>query len=366
MNLMKSKVKGFQRFGVSIILTIIILMTGMASAQDFQETVQQLPQDPAKEFARPLTDAFGANINTGWLNNAPKATRMGLDFKIGLVAMGAFIDKDAAIFVLLNTLFPFQGSEATQIANTIPGFGSLPAETQQEILRHIAYTGLEADVDGPTFFGSKDENVVVSVREQQINIDGTDYTVPSQEIPLDEIRGILQDPGIFPLIAPQLSIGTLYGTQATLRYIPKTRFVDELGKVEYIAAGLQHNPLVWFSNPMPVDFSAAFFYQQINIENTAKIKSTAFGINVSKTIGGFIAGFTPYAGFMYEESKMNIDYEYIIDPSLPPIEFKFDIEGANKTRFILGFSVTLVGLNIYADYNFSKVNTLNLSVLYGF
>lgn len=363
MKLKKSEVKGFKRFGVNIILTIIILLTGMISAQDFQETIQQLPQDPAKEFARPLTDAFGANINTGWLSNAPKATRMELDFKIGLVAMGAFIDKDALIFQLLNTLFPFQESQATQIANTILD----PTDPNwQAVKDYILSNELQTDVSGPTFFGSTDENVVVSVPQQQINVGGINYTVPSQEIPLDEVSGILQDPGIFPLLAPQLSIGTLYGTQATLRYIPKTRFVDELGTVEYIAAGLQHNPLVWFANPLPIDFSAAFFYQQINIENLAKVKSTAFGVNVSKTIGGFIAGFTPYAGFTFEDTKMSIDYEYVIDPNLPPIEFKFDIEGANKTRFILGFSVTLIGLNIYADYNFSNVNTLNLSVLYGF
>jgi len=204
------------------------------------------------------------------------------------------------------------------------------------------------------------------VKQQNIVINGQSYEVPEQTVPLYGITGILQNPGIFPTIAPQLSIGTIYGTQATLRYIPKTRFVDELGKIEYLAWGIQHNPLVWFNNPLPVDFSLAFFSQRINIENLAKTTSTAFGLNVSKTIGGFIAGFTPYAGFMYEKTNMDVEYEYYIDPNIPPIVLDFEIEGANKARFILGFNVTLVGLNIYADYNFSNVNTLNLSVLYGF
>lgn len=360
----KNRKKSLPELLLILFAAILILKTGLLQAQDFQDAITKLPEDPAKEFVRPLTDAFGANINTGWLSNAPKATRMGFDFKIGLVAMGAFIDKDAEIFRLLDALFPFQGSEAEQIANTIPGLD--PAD-RAAVIAYIAYNGLQTDVGGPTFFGSTDENVVVSVVDQQITVNGNNYSVPAQDIQLDEVRGILQNPGIFPLLAPQVSIGTLYGTQATLRYIPKTRFVDELGKVEYIAWGVQHNPLVWFANPFPVDFSLAFFTQRITIEDLAKIKSTAFGINVSKTLGGFIAGFTPYAGFMYEETTMDIEYEYVIGPPpIPPIVFDFEIKGANKNRFILGFAVTVVGLNIYADYNFSKVNTANLSVMYGF
>jgi len=102
----KNIIKGFGRFGNIIVLTIIILMTGRINAQNLESTLQSLAGDPAKEFVRPLADAFGADINTGWLSNAPSATRLGLDFRIGVVAMGAFIDKDAEIFRLLDILFP--------------------------------------------------------------------------------------------------------------------------------------------------------------------------------------------------------------------------------------------------------------------
>jgi hypothetical protein len=74
---------------VKLIMLAMILLTGLSSlAQDFQDAMRSLPEDPAKEFARPLTDAFGADINTGWLSNAPSATILGFDFRIGLVAMG--------------------------------------------------------------------------------------------------------------------------------------------------------------------------------------------------------------------------------------------------------------------------------------
>jgi hypothetical protein len=345
----------------------MILLTGLSSlAQDFQDAMRSLPEDPAKEFARPLTDAFGADINTGWLSNAPSATILGFDFRIGLVAMGAFIDKDAEVFVLLDLFFPLTDSQASMVAQSIQGITN---EERNEIKDQLTNPEnplrLKSSTVGPTFFGSKDDYVVVSIPDQEINVGGNTYNIPAQDLPLEQVRGILQDPGIFPLLAPQLSIGTLYGTQATFRYIPKTRFIDELGKVEYIAGGLQHNPLVWFANPLPIDFSVVFFYQQITIEDMAKVKSTAFGLNVSKTLGGFIAGFTPYAGFLIEETKMDINYEYEIIPG-NPLVFDFEIEGANKNRFIMGFGLTLLGLNIFADYNFSSVNTLNLSVMYGF
>ncbi len=353
---------------LQIALILAMLFAGeVLKAQDLEETLQQLPEDPAKEFVRPLTDAFGANLNTGWLSNAAKASVSGLDFKIGLVGMGAFIDKDQEIFILLDQFFPLTESQALNIAQTIPGFGNLPAGEQSAILARLLTVPLKSETSGPTVFGSEDEYVTVQFPLQTIEANGNQYQIPAQVLEITPVTGILQDPGIFPTVAPQLSIGTLYGTQATIRFLPSSRYIDELGKISYFGWGIQHNPLVWFKNPLPVDFSVAFFNQRLKIEDLAEASGMAFGINVSKTFGGFVGSITPYAGFMIEKTTMDIEYEYqVLPPPAPPIVFDFEIEGANKNRFIVGLGFNVVGLNILADYNFSEVNTLNLSVLYGF
>lgn len=365
---------GWIRSGKKIFQNALILaVVGIGSAlyaQDLGGTLEQLPEDAAKEFVRPLTDAFGANLNTGLLGNAAKASVLGLDFKLGLVFMGAFIDKDQAIFVLLDQFFPLTRSQAELVAQNIAGFSSLPASEQEAILNALTSAEgiqLKSTTTGPTIFGSEDNYVKVTIPAQQIEVGGKQYSITSEAvIELNEVQGLLQDPGIFPTLAPQLSLGTLYGTQATVRFLPKIKISDEIGKLSYLAVGVQHNPLVWFANPLPVDLSLAFFYQNLKIEDLAKATSTAYGINVSKTFGGFIASFTPYAGFMLEKTETDIDYEFYPIPGGPPITFDFTIESANKNRFILGMGLNLFGVNLLADYNFSKVNTLNLSVLYGF
>lgn len=356
--------KGEMFLHIAMILAMLFAGESL-KAQDLEETLEQLPQDPAKEFVRPLTDAFGANLNTGWLSNAAKASVSGLDFKIGLVFMGAFIDKDKDVFIVLDQFFPLTESQATAVAQST---GAPPQDIPAIVAQLTDPSGirLKSTTSGPNIFGSEDENVTVELDEQTIQVGGTSYLIPRQVLQVTEVQGILQDPGIFPTVAPQLSIGTLYGTQATLRYLPNTRYVDEIGKISYFAWGIQHNPLVWFKNPLPLDFSLAFFHQNLKIEDLADTRSTAFGVNVSKTFGGFVGSITPYGGFMIEKTEMDINYQYTPIPGGPPIVFDFTIEGANENRFILGLGLNVIGLNILADYNFSEVNTLNLSVLYGF
>lgn len=364
------RIKKAERFLHTAMILAMLFTAQILNAQDLEGTLEQLPRDAAKEFVRPLTDAFGANLNTGLLGNAAKASVLGLDFKLGLVFMGAFIDKDQDIFILLDQFFPLTESQALLVAQKIPGFDQLPASERTAILNALTSPDgikLQSKTTGPTIFGSEDDHVTVSIPAQQIEVEGKQYDITSEAVlELTEVQGLLQDPGIFPTLAPQLSIGTVYGTQATLRFLPKIKIADEIGKLSYLALGIQHNPLVWFENPLPVDLSLAFFYQTLKIEDLAKATSTAFGINVSKTFGGFIASFTPYAGFMLEKTETDIDYEFYPIPGGPPIKFDFSIESANKNRFILGVGLNLFGVNVLADYNFSKVNTLNLSVLYGF
>lgn len=60
-----------------------------------------------------------------------------------------------------------------------------------------------------------------------------------------------------PLAAPQFSFGTVFGTMASVRFLPNVK-MGELGELSYFGFGLQHNPAVFLPIPLPVDLSAAF------------------------------------------------------------------------------------------------------------
>jgi hypothetical protein len=55
------------------------------------------------------------------------------------------------------------------------------------------------------------------------------------------VHGLLEDLPALPLFAPQLTVGTIYGTQASFRFVP-TYDVTDLGDFKYFGFGLQHNP----------------------------------------------------------------------------------------------------------------------------
>ncbi len=363
----KNRSRGSWVYGL-IALLLMSFSLGAQDGSEAEKTLRRLPTGPSEEFFQPLVDAFGANLNTGWVNLSPEAMFLGLKLKVGIVGMGAFVDPDEEVFQLLDVIFPFQEGEARAIANSIPGLSPTEREAVvQSLLDPNSPNQLMADVTGPNFFGPEDQAMVVTVKQQTITVNNQTYVVPQQQLVFNDVRGIIQDPGIFPTVAPQLSIGTVYGTQATLRWLPNITLNDEVGELGYFGFGIQHNPAVWFEDPLPVDIGLSFFTQKLNIGggDVLDVTTTAFGFQLSKTFGGFVASLTPYGGFLLEKSEMKANYDYEIAPGIV-IPIEFELEGANKNRVILGVGASIVGLNAFLDFNISEVNTVNFTVMYGF
>ncbi len=361
------RLTGFVKQMICFMLPLLLLTAPLlAQGSDVDETAKKLPKGPSEEFFQPLVNAFGANLNSGWINNAPEAKFVDFTIKVGVVGMGAFIDPDEEVFQLLDIVFPFREQDARTLAAQTPGFAGLSPQEQENIVQAILQSEIMADVNGPTVFGNDDASVVVNTKATTIMVNGQPVTVPASSIVLGDVRGILNNPGIFPSFAPQLSVGTVYGTQATVRWLPRITIDGDVGDLKYFGFGVQHNPAVWFSNPLPVDLSFSFFTQHLEIgTGVLDVNTTAFGANVSKTFGNFLASVTPYAGFLIESSTMKADYDYEIAPGLI-VPIQFELDGENKSRATVGLGASLLGINLFADYNFSNVNTASLTVMYGF
>jgi len=161
-----------------------------------------------------------------------------------------------------------------------------------------------------------------------------------------------------------LSVGTVYGTSAALRYLPKLKLGDL--DFEYTGFGVMHNPGIWFPNPLPVDLAVGFFTQSMDVGGVFAASSTSFGVYASRSFGFSLLNITPYAGFGFEKSDVEVTYTQTISglPEYPPYseEISFKLEGANKTRITIGASLKLLAININADYNISEYNTASLGV----
>jgi len=376
--------------GWMAMLTLAAFLFAVASpaaAQDeegeIEETLKQLTQQAATGYLAPIITPIGIDLNGGWFHKAPPAKMFGLSLELGLVGMLTTVPDDVVrTFSVTDTTFQFGDQQAWDLVTAI-GIGD--ATVEQALFDQIKDQNFSVSIHGPNIMGASDDEI-------EIDFSGADVTFIDPNTLLERTEtlgadtwalgvgglGFLEDLSFVPLAAPQLSVGTVFGTRATVRYIPTINlssipgaslFLDEdFGKISYFGFGLQHNPGVFLPTPLPLDVAVAFYTQTFKIgEEFFKVKTTAFGVNASKKLGIGPINITPYAGFMLEKSTIDIAYTYEVESLLGSpqnIDIALHFEGENKSRIILGLSVKLLLFNINADYNIGKWNSYTVGIMF--
>jgi hypothetical protein len=331
--------------------------------RSLQETLSILSEDAAREYISPISSAFGADLNGGWFHKTPPAKILGFDLELGFVGMGAYFPQDKKSFSV-DGAFRFNATEANKIID-MSGLNLNPIE--RNLLFGILTTeSHDVNISGATVIGSSLDSLRISLPADTyagLPMPATVVTLPVTGF------GDLANINFLPLVAPQFSIGTVFGTQALFRYIPDVQLNEDLGKFQYFGFGIQHNPGVWMSNPLPIDFAGSFFTQTLKIGSLFRTTTTSYGLNISKRLGLSALNITPYAGFMYETANMEVTYEVVAENVPNPGEtfrekVNFTIEGENRTRFTIGIGIRLLLFNINADYNFGRYNSFTAGLVF--
>jgi len=388
---MKRILTSFPRWMAMFTLAAFLFAaTSPATAQnndeggEIEETIKQLTQRAAEGYLAPVVTPIGMDLNGGWFHKAPPAKLFGLSMELGLVGMATTVPDDVVrTFSVTDNTFQFSDEQAWDLVDALP---IIDQNIRQSLFDQIKDQQFTVSIHGPNIMGAPDEEI-------QIDFSGADVTYPDPYNPgqfltdtlgadtwaLTGIGGLsfLEDLSVVPLAAPQLSVGTVFGTRATIRYIPTINlssipgaslFLDEdFGNISYFGFGLQHNPSVLLQIPLPVDVAVAFYTQTFKIgEDFLTAKTTAWGLNASKQLGIGPINITPYAGFMLEKSTIDIAYQYVIEGLGTPQEIDIDLhfEGENKSRLTLGLSVRLLLFNINADYNIGKYKSYTVGVMF--
>lgn len=196
---------------------------------------------------------------------------------------------------------------------------------------------------------------------------------------------------------PQLIIGSFYGTELLVRFIPKINLGSMIGDFGFWGIGLNHNFTNYLFKNIPGDnpFDAVFqiVYQSTALENTvgvtnAKLNANAdmlnLNLHLSKNLSKHI---NIYAGSSYEKININSTYKYYL-----PVEVQWQLkllEWPNYTptpgypgdqnpqtaivklndsqfKFSFGLSAEFYNIILSTDFNISKVNIWGLSIGYKF
>jgi len=289
----------------SIYLLLFLLSTIPIIAQDFEDYVSSYTGINGKGYMKPLADAFGANVNSGFFHDA-RIPLLGVNVYFGVVGMTAFISDDSRTF------------EATT------GEFFSPEQTAKV----------------PTIFGST----------QSLKVDGTGGTQFSFPGGLNISK--------VPIAVPQLTIGAIAGTDFTLRYI-QLNVDDNFGDIKVLGVGARHSidqylPLV------PIDIAFGVYYQTFDIGNI--IEASAMLISAQASYSTPVVTF--YGGLGYETSNMDISYD--VGTELDPEKIKFEVDATNSIRLTLGAALKLGFFILHTDYNLASQNVWAVGLGFNF
>jgi hypothetical protein len=365
---------------VTLVCSLTVFAQDNNGGSDLEKQLQKLSGSAGQSYVGPVSNGFGTNLNGGLFHGAPAAKIFGIDIEIGLVAMGTPFKDEAKTFTTEGT-FRFDQAQAAQIVNQNP---SIPAAARNAVINQIVSQDYKAKIQGPTALGktfnsdhpSIDNQIYVTFLANDVIVNGTSYHLNQAAPEGLGIGGIdgLNNLSFLPLGAPQVTLGTVYGTQVAIRYLPAMKLPGDagsaIGKVKYSGFGMQHNPGVWLKTPLPVDFAVSFFSQKLTIDPYLEAKGSSYGLTVSKcfSAAGLVSA-TPYVGFAIEKSSMNFKYQAsdslkVNGITLPPPQVEFSLDGANTSRFTVGASFKLLFININADYNFGKYKSFTGGVMF--
>ena len=294
-------------FGLAIIVALLFAGVSTAAAQsDFEAAIGQYSEAQVKGYVQPFADLFSANMNSGhyYYAGIPKA---GLTLRLEIVPMGAMVADDQKEYDL-----------------PLPWGGTGKA---------------------PTIFG---------------NPDGASFQNPAGGSPYIATGGIINS-DVMPFIVPQLRVGSVFGTEGTIRWMSTAAFSSEtFPTTELFGFSVRHSISQWF-DAIPLDLAVGYFYDKLTTQDLIDFNSSAFGVQAGKSFG--VAGV--YGGIQWETSTMKLNYTYVDPYSSVSQSVATEFETANTIRFTVGGSLSFGFMALFADANFSAVTNFSGGIAFG-
>ena len=279
---------------------LFLAATGYAQS-DLEKTLQQFNSTQVTGYIQPLADLFGANMNAGMFHDA-EIPRGGFHFSFELVGMGAMVGDNQKKYTL------------TPDNPNIPPFSTA------------------------TMFGGKADSVVNGPFKYKGIADGFVNT------------------SIFPLGAPQITIGDIYGTRAIIRLVA-TPSMKGFPSATLWGLGLQHS-ISQYVPAVPVDIAAHLFYSQFRFGDLVSFNGTSIGVEASKSLSVLRL----YGGLAWEKSSMEVKYTPV-NATSPAVDITMN--GANNFRATIGLGLHLAFFSIFADANFGSVTNFSAGIGFG-
>jgi len=393
-------------------------MTVVQVVRDFGGELFSINSVP---YLEPLVNLLNATANARTFHSAEVFKDNTFTVKIGVHGMGAFVRADQRTYTpqipRVSILDAVGGalSSGAITGNVLTGQIVIrdTAKLAGFALRALMDEGLrDGNVvipeSAPTFFGSIRPTIQIPKeyfnRRLQQGLGGLQLSPAALRSLQDAISRLPNEvalpPGqnmmLLPLSVPQVELGTLFGTELLMRYIPALNWGNNIGQFGFWGLGLKHSLSQYLTNA-PFELAAQGLIQSTSLTNTIGVtgarleaNATTYSLNLhaSKRWGFFEV----FGGLSYDRFDIRADYtftlpfelqvqlnllrpvdrngtiEYIADPANGyPGDTQPQTRGASLSaqnlRWTAGVSVYVGSLSIFADFNQSSFTNVASSMI---
>ncbi|HJX71440.1 MAG TPA: DUF6588 family protein [Bacteroidales bacterium] len=284
---------------ISLFSLTFFFSFSIATSQDIEELVSKYTENNGKGYMQPLADAFGATFNTGLFHSA-RMKKLGFQAYLGVVASTAFISDKRTTF---------------------------DATTQ-------GFTDPEITAEAPTVFGPT----------ESVNVNGpggTVYVFPAG-----------MNVKMIPFAIPQLSIGSVYGTDLTFRFIT-FNLGEDFGDLNVFGWGVRHS-ISQYLKELPVDIALGVYNQSFKVGDIVSANAWLVSAQASKRV----MLFTFYGGLGYENTKLDLEYTNEEED----VDIAFDLTGKNSIRLTAGVTFNFGPAKLNVDYNIASQSVLSVGL----
>jgi hypothetical protein len=379
-------------------------------------------------FLTPLVTTSNATSNSRFFRSAHVPKKVDKPyFRFGIHGMTGAVRDDQKSFTPTSPV----GSKNDEFAAATQAFANLGLTRDTTaliygIIRYLFASGLEDPKSGitfptssPTIFGKGEGSLTLNSKYFVDQITGGDPLLtiaynnlsPEQkDVILNAIQGL---PPAFPLPTggdisqvyagvPQLEIGSFYGTELLLRFIPPVQFDKNIGDFSFYGIGLKHSLSQYFDET-PLDVAVQVVYQKTNLTQIvgvteAELSADANIYNANLQFSKKFKDITPwfgdlefFGGYSFEQFNIVSTYTYTLPVTLQkdlglrreingkivpdpengypgdtePQVAKGTIEDTNH-KLILGVAKPIGPLTIALDYSISRFNLFSLGLDFTF
>jgi hypothetical protein len=294
----------------AILLALAMVATSSQSpaGSKLEDILRQQSLSNVAGYIQPMADSFGANMNAGLYNSAD-VPETGLHFAVDIVGMVSMVSDDQKSYT------------AQAPANFTP-----------------------STFKTATIFGDKG-STVTDANNPGLSYKGSDGIISAT---------------MFPLAVPQLTIGSIYGTEAVIRFITTPSIGDDkFPKTTLFGIGGRHN-IARYVPELGFDISANIFYNKFTVGDLIDFNSFAIGAAAGKSFSIL----SVYGGLQYEKSSMNLKFTSA-NATSSSAAVDMSLDGANNFRFLAGLKLQLAIFRIFANANFGSVTNFSGGIGFG-